>query len=63
MEKTKKLGIISTVILVLKNERVARLLWLIARSLLDDGKIDKAESLAIKQEAMNIFNGIFISGR
>jgi hypothetical protein len=63
MEKAKKLGIISTVILVLKDERVARLLWLIARSLLDDGKIDKAEKLAIKQEAMNILNGIFTGGR
>ena len=63
MNKVKKLNVISTVILVLKDPRVARLLWLIARSLLDDGKIDQTERLAIKQEATNILNGIFVNGK
>jgi len=63
MDKKKKLGIWKTVKLVITDARVGRLMWLIAKALLDDGKIDHVERLAIRNEAMNIIEGIITGGR
>jgi hypothetical protein len=58
MAKKKKLNIWKTIKLVFKDERVGRLLWLVARALLDDGRIDHAERIVIKKEAMDIVEDI-----
>jgi hypothetical protein len=58
MAKKKKLNIWKTVKLVLTNEKVGELLWCIAMSLIDDGKISHEERTQIRAKAMQLLEDI-----
>lgn len=58
MPERKKLNILRVIRLALGNPKVRQLLWCIAASLLDDGRIDHQERTQIRADAMNLLEDI-----
>lgn len=62
MPEIKKLNIFRIVKMALSNPKVRQLLWCIAMSLLDDGKIDHQERTQIRANAVNLLEDILAGG-